>query len=510
MRKKSVAIRGFRLPKLTIWLIFLTFAWAQTPERIFLRKSISYYDGILLPQNITLPSSAIDLIKAKLKQALFLARFDYNHLPQSLQNKANEAIAQLNSPTIEQLGKALEDIFVPEIVKILSINKELRAKEFVDQQERINFLTTKAKESGITADDLEKVMNAAYLFIPFITSYSSASGGVEGNRITINIEGGIIWYHISTLFDQPRLVLLVKKSSNAFGTAIIGKKYYEFILGGEELNAEEFALLSAVKAYVKNLQTMTREIPEFRLSAEIVSVSGGQIVFKLGTKEGLKIDDKFDIVEFFEDTSGVPIAKSIGCALVTKVANNKDTLKTIRYSEARTFLGRAEPGMLVLERPRLPIEIGLRFGSFPLERSSIFGGSLGLDFNVSNLFKFPHFYIPLEFGFGFPENYESYYEIGLGLVKKFYFPRFNFGPKVLGKITGIGNPKMSGIGIELTLLTEFYLTPDIAFGAKGGYAFGRISERIKTEGLIWSVGFTYNPPTLPFDPFSFLRGYAGL
>ncbi|MEO0094217.1 MAG: hypothetical protein ABIK67_08205, partial [candidate division WOR-3 bacterium] len=437
--------------KITIFilnLVLFLIANGQEPARFFLRKSISYYDGVLLAANVTIPTKTVDLIKTKIKQALFLERFDYNELPQALQAKADAAIAGVDAMTQERLAEALEAIFVPEIVKILSINKEIRAKEFVDQQERINFLTTKAKESGITADDLEKVMNAGYLFIPFISAFAH---NISGNRIDVSIEGGIIWYHISTTSDPPRLIPLVKKSSNAFGTAIIGKKYYEFMLGGEELTAEEFATLGAVKAYVKNLQILTREIPEFRLSAEIISAYGGNIVFKLGTKEGLKIDDKLDIVEFFEDTSGMPRAKSIGCALVTKVANNKDTSKTVRYSEARTFLGKAEPGMLVIERPRLPLELALRFGSFPLNENNEpiqnLGGELSLDFNVSNLFKFPHFYIPLSFGFGFPKNYESYYEISLGFLKKFYILRFGFGPLIKGEFAKV-NPQASGFCAE--------------------------------------------------------------
>jgi hypothetical protein len=306
---------------------------------------------------------------------------------------------------------------------------------------------------------------------------------------------------------------LVKKSSSAFGTAVMGKKYHEFIWGGEELSAEEFATLSAVQAYVKNLQTLTREIPEFRLSAEIVTANGGNITFKLGTKEGLKVDDKLDIIEFFEDTSGIPKAKSIGCALVTKVTNNKATTKTIRYSEARLFIGKAEPGMFVSERARLPINLGFRFASFPLKyndaKVQTFGVELGLDFNASNLFKLPHFYLPLALGYAKPENYDNYFEISLGLLKKFYLPRFAFGLLIKGKFIGI-NSSFQWPGAEFSGIGEFYITPDFSLGIKGGYCLGALKNNLKPEGIIWSVGLNYNPPTLPFDPFGFLRGISGI
>jgi uncharacterized protein YnzC (UPF0291/DUF896 family) len=483
---------------------------SQEPSRFFLRKSISYYDGILLPNSVSVPSTALNLIKTKLKQALFLARYDYNNLPPALQTKADIAIAGLNNPTPERLGKALEDVLVPEIVKILSINRALRTKEFVDQQERINFLTTKAKESGITADDLEKVMNAGYLFIPYITYYKRS---VQNSRIDIDIEGGIVWYHISVTSDPPQLIPLVKKSSNAYGTAIIGKKYHEFIWGGEELSAEEFANLNAVQAYVKNLQTLTREIPEFRLSAEIITANNGNITFELGTKEGLKLDDKLDIIEFFEDASGIPRPKSIGCALVTKVVNNKATTKTISYSEARSFIGKAEPGMLVSERARLPINLGLRFVSFPLKHNDnsiqTFGGELGLDFNISSLFQLPHFYLPFALGYANPEDQDNYFEISLGLLKKFYLPRFAFGPLIKGKFIGI-NSSFQWPGAEFSGIGEFYITPDFSLSIKGGYCLAALKDNLKPEGIIWSAGLNYNPPTLPFDPLGFLRGISGI
>lgn len=504
-------LRVMRNTLVLIFIIgFLIPLKSQEPSRFFLRKSISYYDGVLLPSSIAIPSTTIDLTKNKLKQALFLERFDYNNLPSALQVKADAAIAGMGTVTVERLARTLEDVFLPELVKILSINRELRTKTFVDQQERINFLTTKAKESGITADDLEKVMNAGYLFIPFITSYTR---NVQGYRIDVNIEGGIIWYHISATSDPPRLIPLVKKSSSAFGTAIMGKKYHEFVWGGTELSADEFATLNAVQAYVKNLQTLTREIPEFRLSAEIVSANGGNITFKLGSKEGLKIDDKLDIIEFFEDPSGTPKPKSIGCALVTKVINNKNETKTIRYSEARSFIGKPEPGMLVSERARLPINLGLRFVSFPLKVNDAsvqtFGGELGLDFNISSLFQLPHFYLPFALGYAKPENYDNYFEISLGLLKKFYLPRFAFGPLIKGKYTSI-NSSFQWPGAEFSGIGEFYITPDFSLGVKGGYCLGALKDNLKPEGIIWSVGFNYNPPTLPFDPFGFLRGISGI
>jgi hypothetical protein len=140
------------------------------------------------------------------------------------------------------------------------------------------------------------------------------------------------------------------------------------------------------------------------------------------------------------------------------------------------------------------------------------GGELGLDFNVSNLFKIPHFYIPLSIGYGLPTGNdapERYFEIGLGLLKKLYLPRFGFGPLIKGKFAGISTQE-SGFCAEFSGIGEFYITPDFSIGVKGGYSLGEITNRLKPEGLIWSVYLSYNPPTLPFDPLGFLRGISGI
>lgn len=92
--------------------------------------------------------------------------------------KVRKEFSSLNSPTIEQVKEIIDKNFAPMIIKILEIEKEMRTKEFVNRLERKNFLTTKAKEIGITADDLEKIMNAAYVIIAYIDKYEEKESKV--------------------------------------------------------------------------------------------------------------------------------------------------------------------------------------------------------------------------------------------------------------------------------------------------------------------------------------------
>jgi hypothetical protein len=452
-----------------IFLIFF-FNFSET-TKTYLRKSISFYEGFIVQKNLNIPAHLLDTLFFHLKKTIFLERFDYNPIPLYLQEKVANQLSKLDTLDLEKISKILEKEFLPEIVKILDVAKELRAKEFVSREERINFLTSKAKEIGVTADDIEKVLNAAYIFVPFINGYSQTQ---EKDLITINLSGGIIWYNISFRFSPPKVIPIVKKTTQAFGVSNIKK-----------LNANQFAFYSAMNAFLKNLEIITREIPDFRLSADILSTYRNEIYFNLGKKDGIRVDDKFNIVEFYEDEKGIRKAKNVGYSMVTKIEETK--------AVAKSYLGRCEAGMTLLERPRLPLDLVFRFAF--LEKS--YGVDFEFDYNVGRYFNLPQFFTSFNLLFGpEPERNDSIglKEIGFGLIKKFNFYFLSFGLEGKGKITDEGI-KPEGKGI-----LEFFILPDFKFGGKVGYD-GKLN---------YGFHLTYNPPNLPFDPFSLFRGLLGI
>lgn len=468
-----------------IILFFYSFKYAETTST-YLRKSISYYEGFIVQRNLDIPKNFLDTLFSNLKKKIFLERFDYNPIPQYLQEKVKSQVERFDTLHLERISDILEKEFVPEIVKILEAAKEVRAKEFVSSEERVNFLTTKAKEIGVTADDIEKVLNAGYIFVPFINDYSLIR---EKDLIMVKLGGGIIWYHISMRFSPPKLIPLVKKSTSSFGVANIKKKD-SYLWGGRSLSSEEYTQYSAMNAFLKNLEVLTKEIPEFRLSSDIISTYGKEIIFRLGNKEGIKVDDKFNIVEFYEDEKGIRKIKNVGYCLVSKVGNNK--IDRNNYSIAKRYLGKSEAGMTLIERPRLPIDILFRFVFLKEEWENNFGIDLEFDYNIGRYFYFSQFFTTFNLMFGPEKGTDTLEikEIGFGLIKKFNFYFLSLGMEGKGKITNDGI-KPEGKGI-----LEFFLLPDLKLGTKIGY-----------DGEI-NYGFhlNYNPPTLPFDPFAIFRG----
>jgi len=451
-------------------ILFFNITFSER-TKTYLRKSISFYEGFISQKNLNIPTHLLDTLFSHLKKTLFLKRFDYNPIPYHLQEKVANQLNNIDTLDLEKISKTLEKEFLPEIVKILDVAKEVRAKEFVSREERVNFLTSKAKEIGVTADDIEKVLNAAYIFVPFINGYSQTQ---EKDLITITLNGGIIWYNISFRFSPPKVVPVVKKTTKAFGVANIKK-----------LNAYEFAFYSAMNAFLKNLEVITREIPDFRLSADIISAYKNEIYFNLGKKDGIRVDDKFNIVEFYEDEKGIRKAKNVGYSMVTKIEETK--------AIAKSYLGRCEAGMTLLERPRLPLDLVFRFAF--LKES--YGIDLEFDYNVGRYFNLPQFFTTFNLMFGpEPERNDSIglKEIGFGLIKKFNFYFLSFGLEGKGKITNEGI-KPEGKGI-----LEFFILPDFKLGGKIGF----------DGNLNYGFHLTYNPPTLPFEPFSIFRGLLGI
>lgn len=474
---------------MSLFLLLVASLPQPASQTTYLRKSISYYEGFIVRADLNIPF--LDTLSFYLQKRLFLERFDYNPIPKYLQEKVGYTLANLDTLDLERISNILEKEFVPEIVKILDVAKEARAKEFVSSEERVNFLTTKAKEIGVTADDIEKVLNAAYIFVPFITSYSSK---IEKELITISLNGGLIWYHISFRFSPPKLIPIIKKETKAFG---IGHMRRNYLSCGRMMSGEEYAFYSAMTAFLKNLEVLTKEIPDFRLSAQIISSYKNEISFNLGNKEGIRVDDKFNICEIYEDEKGGLKVQNVGTCLVSKVGNNK--VNRYDYSLAKRYLGKSEEGMTLIERPRLPLDFLLRF----VILKQGWAIDLEFDYNIGRYFNFSQFFSCFNLmlsDFTFKKDNETkeielkLKEIGFGLIKKFNFYFLSLGKEIKIKLTENGI-KPEGKGVF-----EAWLLSDLKLGTKIGY----------DGALNYGFHLNYNLPRLGFDPFLILRGLLGI
>ena len=529
-------------------LLVASVCFAQEQEAgKYERKSISYINALWLldPTTRALKPGQVQYILEKIKQKISMARFDYNPLPESMLKSFVERANSKSKLTIDDVAKLMEKELVPQIMKILEAKREMRAADLRTEQQKNSFISDKAKELDITGDQFEKVMNSAYLYLPVISNFLLIKSGKQGSKSwKASARMGILWYSLTTKGENPKINLLVKKMSLTFGLARIKKKTSltgrRYLIDGESVLPREYAFRSMVRSGVKNLVVATQQIPEFNLSGQIVEASAMSAGFDIGKNEGLKIDDKYLIMEQTEGSDGTVKEDRTGWIIVSHVA---DTNSAEGYkSKGKIISGPAELGNVLREYPRLSLDISLGVKSFPYSGlfgyDSVSGGGTGLDisvlYNIGRFIRINQLFLGFSFGLGAGNSDDSNTFSSVSSVsnmnmegllqKKFYIRRLAIIPEVrfgVQSVSVVGSDSVtyinSGAGTSFGADMEFALMPCLNIGAGAvmqSYEDGTWDEGLYGEmdhsGTSMRVYLNWSPPSLPFDPWEMLRGMAGI
>lgn len=505
-------------------------------QRKYERKSISFIDMLIVTSpNLKVRHDEVSYILKNIRKYIELERFDYNPIPENMMKELRTKLTSRGVITLDELRGLIDETLVSSLKTILDMESEMRASELVSESDRASFIATEAKELGITAEDIEKVLNAAYLYIPALTNYTVSKDTIK-NKMRCTMGLAVIWYHLVYKGDKTHIELIKITKTKSLGTAALdakGLKWPPMI--GKKVNPREYAYYSAVNTASKNLQWEMKSLTLSKLSAPLIEAFSNSVKFNLGTKEGLKLDWKFDILETIETEKGLKEHK-VGFVKVRSIANNKKNRNAL--SGAQPIIGSFDKGMLAVEHPRLGMDILLRGCYFPVsvkESSSLkdsSGGSFGIDISAQyNIGQgLPGFMPPfmrsevwstMNFQFGIAPGIKTVEKTAtisgaeFGFLKKLYFhrlaligeSRFGFSGLSLGK----ENASSSGFtflgGIEIAVLT------DLNIGLQGGYRlYGEDnlngSANIDFAGPIFGLYLVYSPPSLPFDPWSYLMGFV--
>lgn len=544
-----------------VLVFIILFSWGIALGQLkYERKSISYANAVIVsdPSIRIEPKEATYLVK-KLREYIEMPRFDYNPIPNELlEDFTDEIEARGTNVSLDEVVEILKQKFVPKIIEILDIEKEIRAQNLLTEEQRNSFIATKAKALGITAEQALKIMNSAFIYIPVISKYNSYVDNVN-QLLTVNLNAGVIWYRVVYKESgEGDLNLVVRKETKGIGVAKIGK---EFKHEGEKIDYKDYAFRTAVIALARDIQVATRDIPEFRLGAQVMEVYSNTVTFPMGKREGIKVDDGFDLVELQEDPNGGVVQRKIGFARVINVADNRSNSRAL--SRARVIFGRGlEPGIYVSERPRLPIDLYVRILNNPFTvkhtylnwwtgeketKTYTMAGysiqaellyNIGRNVNISQLWIGAGIYI----GSGDAEKLDIIKAIFqekpdvsiLGfngiLMKKFYiFNRFVATGKAELIIENVNFTKgdaelgHSGLGLGFGIGAEYTATPDLNLGFNLGYRMFSESEEWEGaftsatvpglagdhSGFAFSFYVNYSFPKLGFDPIAAIRGALG-
>lgn len=490
----------------------------------YLAKTITYYPNAVPVGEIPKPPAEYNrkYLASLLEKQIKLPRFYWESLPDEITSNFTNIYTGKEYKSVNELNQDVEEYIAPEIIKILDINKEIRALSLLTEAERNSFIATKAKSLGIPAEKVERVMNSGYVVIPFISQYLASKDTVimlikpkdkkeEKVRVPIirvYLKGGLTFFKVNfqnnRYFVKPE-VMIEEEARSAFE-----------IKDGNVTAAEDSAFKKASNDLVFSFELAVREI--FKLSAQISEAGFNTVSFPLGKREGIGIDDGFDVIEFVEQPDGSIRPKNVGFVRVIKVADNT---KRNEFSKAQIiiggiFAGRIASGMIVEERPRFPFDgviggllspVKIQTGKFKLNEQGVSNDTIEISshgkfaytvqFNInSNYGRLSNSqisqlwitfggsigFIPIEAKF-FGEDVKSalFGSLNFGLMKKFYFRRlalafevdmnysnFEFSIKK-DTVKYAVSPAKWFWGASAGAGVEFVINPDVNMGAKAFY-----------------------------------------
>ena len=503
-------------------LVLFTFGLVNAQQGKYVRKSVSSLESVWFK-----PGSVGDLsFDAKTFNKFIdfyieIDRFDYNVLPADLLDNFRNEANSLEEVSSESLSGVLENTVINRIVEILNDPEVMknRGDALKDEAAFQTFAATKAKSLGLTVDELETLMNSAYIYLPYI---QSASKEVKDKSLTITLKGGVIWWKVKISSDGKASVVNVLDAtttgvSSIDPTAVSpltkAPLHTHFEFGSEkwETTPEQYAQNDAMLAFCKNLGVKTKEINDFKLSAQIVEVDGKTYGFGLGHREGVHLDDGFHLMEFEENNDGEEVAVKKGFVRVSKTGDNIENSNN--YTYANQLLGQqVSEGTVVMEHPRLGLDLRVKLGMvtglsinkeyviadlftgellFEDDVTSALAADVFLSYNLAPIIGITQTYLDLNFTFAMPvatfnEELSETPSIVpfilsgyLGGTKKMWF-----GSSNASLFAGAG---LESLNLAGKLFGEDYVYSVRSIGFKAAFDF----EKLLTADLSVNLGLQY-------------------
>ncbi|MDP8229041.1 MAG: hypothetical protein P9M15_06270 [Candidatus Electryoneaceae bacterium] len=556
---------GSLFPVIILFMLLCASATiAQQPSR-YERKSISSPELLLISdQSVQLPDEMADYLLNRIKEAVEISRFDYNPLPDTLIRSFSEKIATIGNADVDDIIALLAEEIIVEIEQILTENMDRRAAGLVSPEEHTSWAVSKAKTLGITAQEIDKVLNSAYIYFPLITGFELDENDA---LIVATLRGTILWYNVGLSGEDSRIKLISSKkitSSKGFGWFNQASNDVE----ADRNKAIQNARIAAVNNFAQNMQVAVRQIPAFRIKGTLREIGFNHVGFNLGSSEGINLDDRYIITQFIEDEDGEIIAEEIGFVEVSRVgfngtpgifASEEPDTGQMSLSEARIVRGHGfDEGMNMVEFPRLGINIvvgvdqrTVEYGASDNEimyaeddhTKTWVGCKASIDYNMARLSGVSHLYTTFGFNFGFAridaENSQdeslsigTYIGASFGVMKKIPFRAFSFPIKASFGFQSInfaidnfyGTDSYSAqnliVGGAFSTGLEYIIGPAFSISFDVGWNFFTPSEEwslydedgdktetfigpeLNASGMILGMSIIYMPPTLLFNPWS--------
>jgi hypothetical protein len=420
------------------------------------RKSISYL-RMLRTRGVS--DDAYRILESAIRRNIELPRFDYND------------IGHIDRLTPQDAAEAVQ-AYLDEI-------KLDRARE----QAEFDF---RFKDYSITAADLRRIADSAYLYQPHITSfvhererYVVVVNGVRQvrRRWVARVSVAVRFYSVD--FDRGRAEHMTTLRASGRGSVQVGFQ-------GDDAARRE-AVASAAQSIGRELEKQVRAVDAFRLLTPIRAADLNSVTFELTRNEGLKLDQGFYVYDFFTDGS----RKRAGYVRVRRVGDGEKRLdsaaRNITVRQGWSF----DEGQLLEEHPQKGLGFKLearlqRLAVDPVPELQLpaaeHGAKLALEaqYHIAPLVGVSELYAVL----GGHWLAASMMELGLevGLDKRFFLRRLVMVPGIrlgglrtywhFAGLTGADAARTfrgDSLGVTPRMGFEFFLTPEFSLSAGVGY-----------------------------------------
>ena len=520
------------------------------------RKSISWLDAIWLTDRSSrnIPDGLLRELRAGVGAILSNPRYDQNPLPEGLQalfvRRANQelaggAFAGSQGSEISVLTGLVNRHLLPEILEIVQAEATARAQDLASEEQLNSRIVDKAKELGITAVELDKVRNAAFLVVPMVRDWERAlvprKNEVPSVRVSLDL--GVMIWRIRVDNGRAEAVPVKAAWTHAFG---LGTN-----TGVAAAANEKIARDAVRRALLANIEVKIKELPEFRVSGQVTRSGFASIEAAVGEREGLRVGDKMTIVVEREDSKGNTVQEERGWAEVSSVASASEQARG-GTSRLRVVAGSATEGDVLSEFPRLPVDVWIGGDWRSLELVDANGASLakfgwtvqlGADFHLAHVTGLRGLYFGLETAFGvssmrdrakepcvsdgwgsYPITAPWFVDERLSLTKTFNLRRFGLFVRGavglayvgwdpddgddhdLGEFGNYGVLVSGSAGLEFDLSRSVKLRAGATWTLYGWDDDEKTTLGTDVEDEALSIGgaIVWNPGSLPFDPANLL------
>jgi hypothetical protein len=361
--------------------LVVVFIVSSAHSQTYKKKVVSYVDKVLVPSRFQLSTDQTNYIKRAVAKSIVFERFNYAPLPETIVASFREEVSSLSKVTPEEVKPILDRTLAPQLLRILDVNKELLSRQNLSETDRNTFLATKAKAAGLSADQLEAILNSGYFYIPFVDDYSHTvkndireekddKGKVKRKipftRYTHEIELGLLWYKLDVDRSNNPSVLFVGK---ALGWKLGAMSRSEAKDEGEKGNADWKAFQDVIDVSCENIGLETKRMEAFKLRAGVTETTATGLRLSIGSREGIGLDDTYWIEEMEETESGQIITTDRGFIKIRAIGDNKRDPSATSYAQVITGTNYSA-GLDAKELPLLGINALVSFTTFPVKVSA--------------------------------------------------------------------------------------------------------------------------------------------